>query len=392
MPSDQFDLLVLGAGPAGATAAKTAADAGLRVALIDRASFPRDKLCGGGLTGRAMSTYRTAYGAEALDAEHLSETCVEFHAFGASLGRHEGGPPFVMTMRRTFDATLVARALAAGATDFTGCKPTAIDPVAPSVTLASGRCLTAPCLIGADGVTSPTARAIWGRAYDPAEVGFALEAELPVTDRPLRIDFGAAEWGYGWQFPKPCGTTVGIGGVHARNPRMKAAMTAYLDRLGLPDAPVKGAFLPFGAARRTPGQGAVLLAGDAAGLVDPITGEGIGHAMESGRLAALAIRDALHEGHPTAALPRYTKRLHGIHKSMRIARLIRPYLFHPRLRPGFVAGFRGSQTLRADYFRLMGGELEYGDLARKMLMRLPKLIRLSLTSRTDTQEIAAPPP
>ena len=119
------------------------------------------------------------------------------------------------------------------------------------------------------------------------------------ADRPLRIDFGAAHWGYGWDFPKSGSSTIGIGGVLSRNEDMKGAMAAYLDLLGQdPTQPVKGHHLPFGDFRRRPGRGAVLLAGDAAGLVDPITGEGIAYALKSGQLAAQAAVQALAEDAP----------------------------------------------------------------------------------------------
>ena len=368
------DLIVLGAGPAGAAAAMTAARSGLRVALVDKRRFPRDKLCGGGLTGRALGHYAQIFGRGLPPVGLAKRDCFHFHAFGADLGASRNAPPIHLVMRRAFDASLVADALEAGAADFTG-QSGLLDPESRRLTLP-GQTLHAPLIIAADGVNSPVARQIFGAAFDRSRIGFALEVEIPRVDAdtPLRIDFGAAEWGYGWPFPKHCGTTVGVGGIMTRNPDMKAALAAYLRCLDLPgDLPVKGQFLPFGDFRACPGKGCVLLAGDAAGLVDPITGEGIAHALHSGALAAKAARTALDDGRPDRALALYRRALRPIHSGLRQANWLRHVLFQPALRPAFIHSFRNSRSLRDDYLRLLAGQTEYAPLIRKTALRLPAL-------------------
>ena len=375
----RFDVIVRGAGPAGAAAAMTAARAGLKVALVDRHRFPRDKLCGGGLTGRAIGHLRDIFGTElpAIPLETRSE--IAFFAFGEDVGRVNGAPPLRLVMRRDLDAALAGAALAAGAGDFTG-QQTELETDAPGLRVPSGT-LTAPLIIAADGVNSPTARQLFGHAFDRRDIGFALEVERPGADpdRPLRIDFGAAEWGYGWQFPKSGGTTIGVGGVLARNADLKAALGAYLRLLGVAeDLPVKGQFLPFGAFRKIPGRGRILLAGDAAGLVDPITGEGIGHALLSGQLAARAAVEALNAGDPDSALKRYLRALAPMHGDLRHATLLRNILFRPGLRPAFVRSFRSSRRLRDEYLRLLAGEIGYGPLMRLTAARLPAFLLRSI--------------
>ncbi|MDU8909943.1 geranylgeranyl reductase family protein [Aestuariicoccus sp. MJ-SS9] len=377
----RFDLIVLGAGPAGSAAAVTAARAGLSVALIDKRSFPRDKLCGGGVTGRAMAHFQDIFATSAPDCPVARRDTVDFGAFGQALGQCSGVPPLNLVMRRDFDAALVQGALGAGAEDLTGAKVSAIDPDGPEVTLESGA-LRASAMIAADGVNSAVARALFGRAFDPDTIGFALEVELPDAPRPLRIDFGAAEWGYGWQFPKHCGTTIGVGGMLRRNADMKSALAGYRAQLGaLGDVPVKGLYLPFGQPRRIPGKGSVLLAGDAAGLVDPITGEGIAYALRSGQLAARAAIRALDEGHPDRALTHYVNSLRPIHGAIRQANLIRPLIFAPRLRGPFLRAFRHSTTLKRDYFDLLAGRLEYPQITRRLLARLPRFALSTLSGR-----------
>lgn len=395
--SRRFDLIVVGAGPAGSAAAATAARAGLSVALVDKATFPRNKLCGGGFTGRAMRAYRDAFGGEAPDAPYLTATSVAFGAFGREIGRYDDVPPLHMTMRETLDAALFRAAVAAGAEPFTGTAPRDIDVAEMTVRVGDAH-LAARVMIGADGVSSAVARALYGRPFDPARIGFALEAELPpgnTTDAPVvRIDFGAAEWGYGWVFPKTCGTTIGVGGVHVRNPDMKAKMARYLESFGhRGDLRIKGQYLPFGAPRRVPGQGRVLLAGDAAGLVDPITGEGIAYALISGRIAAEATLAALSAGAPDSALPRYRAALRPTHRAINHARAIRPLLFQPRLRDGFVTSFRRSETLKKDYLRMIAGDTEYAEISRKLALRLPRHLWRAMTlTRGDRHDIAPPLP
>ncbi|MEP5008559.1 MAG: geranylgeranyl reductase, partial [Roseobacter sp.] len=208
-----------------------------------------------------------------------------------------------------------------------------------------------------------------------------LEIEAPNGGRPdgnqpLRIDLGAANWGYGWSFPKRQSTTIGIGGLHAENPDMKARFSAYLSTLGIDpeQVKVKGHYLPFGAFRKTPGRGHILLAGDAAGLVDPITGEGIAFAMKSGQLAAQAACDALKSDQPDMAINRYQSALGDMHRNLRIARRLRRIIFAPRWQKIFVTTFRRSGTVRLQYMRVLAGEIEYPELARSVLARLPHYI------------------
>lgn len=377
-----FDLIVLGAGPAGASAAKVAADLGLRVALVDKKRFPRDKLCGGGLTGRAIGHYRRIFDAPLPDIPLERRSDIAFHAFGEDLGLSCDAPPLHLAMRSDLDAHLLERALEAGATDLTG-SLAQLDPDGPSLRIGEGK-IDAPLLIAADGVNSATAKQLFGSAFDRDKIGFALEVERPGADatRPLRIDFGAADWGYGWQFPKACGTTIGVGGVMARNADMKGHLAKYLDALDInPDLPVKGQFLPFGDFRETPGKGRILLAGDAAGLVDPITGEGIAHALHSGELAARAAADALRRGTPDMAPADYTRALRPIHGGLRHAGRLRHLMFRDSLRRTFIKSFRNSRTLRDEYLRLLAGETEYGPLMRKMALRLPSFALRALTRR-----------
>ncbi len=375
----QFDIIVIGAGPAGSAAATWAAKQGRSVALIDKASFPRNKLCGGLFTERSRSYYHEIFGQDVDLSRAVTREEIAFWHDGKELAVLADIPPLHLTMRLDLDAAMFAHALAAGAEDLTG---RAISELTETtVKFRDGTEVTAPVMIGADGVNSIVAKELFGKSFDTGTIGFGLEIEAPANlqnpdEQPLRIDFAAATWGYGWSFPKQGSTTVGVGGLRAPNPDMKAHMGRYLTSLGLPReaAQIKGHHLPFGDFRPTPGRANILLAGDAAGLVDPITGEGIAFAMKSGQIAAQAACDAIAANAPNSALSRYQLGLKDMHRNLRIARNLRRIIFAPRWQKAFIGTFRRSGTVRMMYMRLLAGEVEYPELARNVLARLPRYL------------------
>jgi menaquinone-9 beta-reductase len=380
----RFDVLILGSGPAGSAAARVAALAGLRVALLDKSRFPREKLCGGGITGRCGRYLEEVFDLSTNDALFLETTRFRLTYQGRTLTSEEA--TLHMTMRRDFDAALQGAAINAGAQVFAPVRVRNIDPQAGQITLEDGRVLAGQVLIGADGANSAMARAVYGRAFDPEQIGFGLEAELPralTDDNTVEVDLGAAAWGYGWVFPKQGSITVGVGGIHARNPDMKAHFARYVQRHApdMADTPCKGAFLPFGAFRPVPGAGRVLLAGDAAGLVDPITGEGIAWAIKSGQYAGEAVVEALTAHDPARALPAYQRRIAYIHTEMTAARRIRAVIYAPILRDLFPRTVAASPTMARTYLRLLGGEIDYTDIRKNFFLRLARRMGHALFSR-----------
>lgn len=381
-----FDLLVLGAGPAGSAAAISALQMGLSVALIDKAQFPRDKLCGGGITGRSARYMTEIFDFQPDQGLFLPSSRFRLTFAGRTIGEEPLSTALQMTMRREFDAELHARAIAAGADAFAPVKVRTIDTDTPSVTLADGRVLTGHYLIGADGVNSAVARALYGRAFDPAKIGFGLEVELArelTEENTTEIDLGAAQWGYGWVFPKHESITIGVGGVHAKNPNLKRHFQNYL-AVHAPDLDVekikcRGAFLPFGDFRKLPGRGHVLLAGDAAGLVDPITGEGIAWAMKSGQYAGQAAAEALQQG--KSAMDLYMKRVSYIHHELAAARRIRALIYSKPVRSYFPKAIECNPSMTRSYLRLLSGDLDYADLGHKVLWRLASRLGGSILRR-----------
>ncbi len=371
----RFDLIVVGSGPCGSSAAITARKNGLNVALVDKAVFPRDKLCGGLFTGRSEKAMQRIFGLDVTRDMFLTSDHMRFLAKGKVLADIKHAPPVHLTMRRDFDAMLHQAALDAGSEDFTG---TAIEKLEDtSLVLKDGRTLMFRALIGADGVNSFIARQLFGRSFDPETIGFGLEIETPQSpdrDGAVEVDFDAAEWGYGWSFPKRKTTTVGVGGINSENANMKANMAAYVDQTGSDTSlKYKGQYLPFGDFKREPGKGRILLAGDAAGLVDPITGEGIALAMESGEAAAQAVATALAQDLPNAAYGLYTRAIKPLHNSLNQARMWRMIMFPQATQGYFKKAFARGSELQMKYLELLAGEADYHDLRGALIRRLPKL-------------------
>ena len=179
------------------------------------------------------------------------------------------------------------------------------------------------------------------------------------------------DWGYGWVFPKRNTLTAGVGGLLSASPKMRADFEVFLKkRFGtIPPGQIKGHFIPFGDFRPVPGRGNVLLCGDAAGLVEPITGEGIAFAMLSGFYAAESAREAISTGRERSALNLYRTRYAGIAGTFRQANRLRRMLF-PKLGQYLLAkALPKSASLARRQMDLMADELSYPAYGRYLLAK-----------------------
>ena len=220
---EKFDAIVVGAGPAGSTAAYRLARSGAKVLLLDRARFPRDKPCGGGLTERAVTQLP-------VSVDPVVEEVVDRFELGFRYGTRfvRGGerPLVLMTRRSRLDAHLVAEAAAAGADFRDGLRATALNLDEAGATVRfDGTAASAPVVIGADGVNGLTARAL---GFGDRRHGVALEGNVSYAhareDRwrgPAVVDLGAVPGGYAWVFPKGDHVNVGVGGWASEGPRLR---------------------------------------------------------------------------------------------------------------------------------------------------------------------------
>jgi geranylgeranyl reductase family protein len=311
---ERFDALVVGAGPAGSLTAHHLATAGASVLLVDKARFPRDKPCGGGLTTRAVRLLP-------FSVEPVVEDVVDRFEFrlryGARFERASRAEPLaLMTQRRRLDAYLAEQAASAGADFRDGVKVTALELGDEGVSATvDGKPVHAATLIGADGANGVTARTLGlGGGYT---YGVAFEGNVPYGPAPeeryrgrLVLELGIVPGGYGWVFPKGDHVNVGIGGWEREGPRLRQLLRQVCAQHGLQDAPLselRGHRLPLRRPDSKIARGRAALVGDAAGLVDPLTGDGMYEAFYSAKLASEGVLDVL-AGHADGLEP-YARRV-----------------------------------------------------------------------------------
>ncbi|MEM0517251.1 geranylgeranyl reductase family protein [Aequorivita flava] len=291
-----FDVAVIGSGPSGATTAFYLAEAGISTVIIEKATLPRYKTCGGGLVFRGRNSLP-------FDISEVVEK--EFHRVDIFLGEklhfktYREEPSITMVMRDTFDKLVTDKAQAAGATLLENHKLQSLTFENDQITLITSQgILTANFVIAADGALSPTAK-LAGWTEDTRKLIPALEYEVEVSDadferlsKEVRFDIDAIPYGYAWNFPKKKHLSIGVASARRTKINLKKYYQAYLETLGITEIISEsqhGFQIPV--MPRTDGfvRNNVFLIGDAAGFADPITAEGISNAIYSGKLAAEAI-------------------------------------------------------------------------------------------------------
>jgi len=306
--SQSFDVIVVGAGPAGSTSAYFLAREGLSVLLLDRARFPRDKPCGGGVTGRGAALLP-------FSIEPVVEDVVRRLEIGLSYSRRferqSEKPLIYMTRRVALDAFLVEKACEAGAVFRDATKVTELELRADDVVVKTkdwaGR---GQVVIGADGANGITARALGCEAGRVHLVALEADLRYDAVDRDRYrgravLELGAVPGGYGWIFPKGDHVNVGVGGWETEGPRLRSHLAGLAEGHGLAGGSlenVRGYRLPLRGAGDGLTNGRGLVVGDAAGLVDPLTGDGMYEAFLSARLASRTVVDFL-RGHTGELAP-----------------------------------------------------------------------------------------
>jgi geranylgeranyl reductase family protein len=405
-------VLVVGAGPAGATAARRLAQAGVSVQLLDKAEFPRNKPCGGGISMRVLRRFPDLVPALSQIATHAVSRLYLEGPDGESTVIESNEPAALMIRRVEFDALLVSMAVEAGAELVTGVDIVNAVEGDGRITLSArdGRRFESATVIAADGVHSVIARRLGlNRGWPATAVALDMMEETPraqlrdIDPTTLWVAYGyvpahgarhrvRAPEGYAYIFPKRDHVNIGIGYVlsyyraevdHAPYDLQRA----FVDRLRR-DGIVAGDsqrinftpfLIPVGGPLRRPGRGRVLLTGDAGGFVNGFTAEGIYYAMVSGDLAGRTVVDS--SAHGLAAA--YARAVDAeIGAELRDSVLLQRYLFGNRAR--IARTIRSAPRSRAVTDLLLDfaiGRRSYGEIRRRILLRAPLAAARMIVSR-----------
>jgi menaquinone-9 beta-reductase len=290
------DVAIIGGGPGGGMAACGLAATGLRALLLEKETMPRHKPCGGGLTGSVTDLF-------SWDISPLVERYITRVRNLLDFERPyevPTGSPILMVNRSRFDAHLVERAVTISGGNVQVREAVRVRSVIEEadrivIECDGGERIAAAWLIAADGAFSQTARSL-GLAGGASQQGIALDAEVKVAPEIWEVEreratfnFFCVPYGYGWIFPKRDSLSCGIGAWRGK-PRLQRLLDEFLQR-SFPTGSIlqvhrSGHAIPLHQQRRTIATRRVCLVGDAASLVDPVMGEGIRFALQSGAIAA----------------------------------------------------------------------------------------------------------
>jgi geranylgeranyl reductase family protein len=315
--SERWDVVVVGAGPAGLSAAYEAARRGARTLVLERAEHPRYKTCGGGLIGPSLAAAAGWIDVPVADrVNRLTFTHAGRHEFS----RTAAGPILTMVRRAEFDDALRKAAVEAGA------------EVRQHTLVRSLSAIQAGVIVGADGSAGITARHV-GVRFDQVDLGLEVELPVPPSLRErwrgrVLIDWGPLPGSYAWIFPKDDTLTVGVIAARGLGAETRAYLKAFVERCGLAGiAPEhdSGHLTRCRSDDSPLRRDNVIVAGDAAGLLEPWTREGISFALRSGALAGAAAA--------TGDLDGYERSVEAtLMPAMRAGRqLLRAFSAHPGL-------------------------------------------------------------
>lgn len=375
---NQFDVIIVGGGPAGSTAGYTLAKAGLRTMIIDQSHFPRRKICGGGLTERA-------YHQLPFDVSPAIHHGVDWGYIGFKghliTSIHADGPAAYMIDRSSFDNLLLEKASALGVITKLGQRVRSIkqDKNAIQVITDQGEYFSS-YLVGADGVHSVVAKQVGLITNRSVSLAYEARHTLPPSPQSshletITFDFGTISFGYGWIFPKRDHLNVGVCRTWPGKKAGKKHLYRFIEQHpGLQKdkiIDIRAYPVPLGGGRKVFHKNKVLLVGDAANLADPWLGEGLYYAFLSGQLAAKTI--IIHIKGIIPDLSGYSQQINTF--CMKQFSYARRFSLLVNLSPYInVQMIKSSRTLQNLIITLLRGEHTYKEAWCNLLSAAPKIL------------------
>lgn len=327
-----FDIIIIGGGPAGAMCGIQLQKLGIKSCILDKAKFPRTKLCGGLLTQKTIDLIST-YCPNILQESYIvnSSHSVDFYNKTDRICKLKSSVPFYFTNRLKFDSILINEYKKQGGIliENARIKAADINYNKQTVSVYSSE-LSYKYLIGADGVQSVLMQKQHIKRHDL----FCLEGETDKSDTSTSeccIYFNCVKNGYGWKFPKDNYHTIGLGGSN-QNKSIKIDAEHFFKKIEPKTLNnIKGAFIPSGKLPQSLKlHDKTIAIGDAGGFVDPITGEGLYYALYSGIQAAQAISDGMkNEAENINKI--FLKRIKSELKNIAFAYKLQKLLFNPKI-------------------------------------------------------------
>ncbi len=312
-----IDVIIIGAGPAGCMAGYYLAKAGLNVLMIEKATFPRRKICGGGLTHHAYC--EIPFDITPVIQQQVTWGHLGLRGHKIATIRHDK-PIAYLIERASFDDFLLKQALSQGAECVQGERFISLSEHNGLISIQTNQGeRSCRYLIGADGVHSQVARRLGLCSLHEVSLAYEARLELPQNhNMPLidsiTFDFGTLLWGYGWIFPKRDHINVGVfrswPGKRTSRRQLLRFIHQHPTLRHLPVRDIRAFPGPLGGKKQTLHKHNMLLAGDASNLVDPWLGEGLYYALASGRMAAESILYSEKEKTPDLSL--YSRKVHEI--------------------------------------------------------------------------------
>lgn len=362
METKHCDILVIGAGPAGMGAAISLAKSGADVCVLDKAVFPRAKTCAGLVTDKTYRLIKSLYDGDTGDLFCCTADTVRLFNRTSLLTESPLARPVRLVNRSHFDNALAEEYKRLGGVMREGEKSLSIDFDGHTVALSDKSALHYDYLLFADGALSMAHRLL---RVDKRRLAFGIEAYFPSELLPIKsvdLGFGYLDTGYVWTFPHGDTVCVGAADQYSKSTDYRKILDTYLSDLGVDPAGLKyiGAFLPYGDVipqEKLPDN--VLLLGDAGGFADPISGEGLYMALQTGICAAEAMQS------PTPKTT-YLKSVKSLVRIVKDGKKVQKTFYSSPIHQLFLNKVKGRNGLVSYFFENMVEDYryEYRDLHR----------------------------